>query len=668
MNLTEVARKLKVPSKELKEKLPELGFDIGMKAIKVPDDMAERIIIKWNQSKRRQQIADKYSEVSADAEEVSFEKEGEVVKLPKAISVRDLAERFGLTAPAMIAELMKQGIMASLSERVDFEIASIVGESLGIKTALSEETDKEEAKNKAIQEKLKKIRESDNQQQLARPPIVVVMGHVDHGKTKLLDTIRQTRVIDTESGGITQHIGAYQVEKNGQLITFIDTPGHEAFSAMRSRGANVADIAILVIAADDGVKPQTIEAVKMIQDAGLPMVVAINKIDKAGADIEKVKKGLSEINLVPEDWGGDIICIPISAKENKNLDGLLDMVLLVAEMNQEKIKAPYNRSAAGTIIESHLDKGTGPVATVLIQTGTLHHGEAVRVGNVLGKIRSMSNWQGEKIITVTPGMPVRIIGLTSIPEVGEILEAGIDLKVLRRQLYTKKTQSVVGGVASVVSDESTGRKSKVKKLNLVLKADVAGSLEAILQSLKKYSNRQVVVNIVYKGLGDITEVDVIRAASTKALVFGFHTNATSKAYEVAKEKNISIRIYQVIYKLLAEVKELLVGLLEPIVTRVTTGEGEILVIFRGHKAKMIVGAKLTKGEVRVGVKVIVKRQDKIIGEGLAKELRVGPEKVAQVSAGNEFGLQYSGSEDLAVGDKLEFFEEKEEMPKLDIKK
>lgn len=667
MNLSEVARKLKIPTKELKEKLPELGFDIGMKAIKVPDDMATRIVAKWNQDKRRQQIADKYAPIDTDDVEVLVVEAGsKIVKLPQSISVRDLAERFNLTAPAMIAELMKQGIMASLSEKVDFEIASIVGESLGKKIELSDETDEDEVKKQKIQDKLKRIMESSNKTTTARPPVVVVMGHVDHGKTKLLDAIRQTEVIATESGGITQHIGAYQVKEKNKWITFIDTPGHEAFSSMRSRGANVADIAILVVAADDGVQPQTIEAVKMIQDAGLPMVVAINKIDKAEADVERVKKDLSEINLVPEDWGGDTICVSVSAKENKNLNELLDMVLLVAEMNQDKIQAEFDRAAAGTIIESHLDKGTGPVATALIHIGTLKLGDNVQIGSVLGKIRNMTNWQGKKLERATPSTPVQIIGLSDVPEVGEVLEAGVDIKSLKRKLASKKSWLAID--VSKEEDKEDDKKSKIKKLNIVLKADVAGSLEAIIQSLKKYNNKQVMINIVYKGLGNITEVDVIRADSTKAYVFGFHTTATSQAFEVAKEKKVEIRTYQVIYKLIEEVEELLENLLEPIVTREVTGAAQVLVIFRGQKAKMIVGTKMKKGEVKSGAKVIVYRNDKIIGEGVVQELRVGPEIVSQVNEGTEFGMQYGGSEVLYEGDYLEFFVEKEAKQTLNIKK
>ncbi len=660
MNLTELARKLKVPTSELKEKLPKLGFDIGMKAIKVPDDMAERIIAKWNEEKRRLQLEEKYQAVNEMTEPSAENKSERIIKVPQTISVRDLAERLHLSAPAMITELMKHGIMASLSEKVDFEITTIVAESLGYKTVLVDESNLDEKQQQIIQEKLKQIRTKKSDKLLSRPPIVVVMGHVDHGKTKLLDTIREANVIASEAGGITQHIGAYQVVKNERMITFIDTPGHEAFSAMRSRGANVADIAILVVAADSGIQPQTIEAIKMIQDAGLPMIVAINKIDKPDADVEKVKKELAEINLIPEDWGGNVICVSVSAKDGTNINELLEMVLLTADLNQEQIKAEYDTLAVGTIIESHLDKGTGPVATVLIHSGTLRVGDRVKVGNVLGKIRSMQDYQGKKIDLATPSTPARIIGLERVPAVGEILEAGVDLKLLRRQLDYKKYQpSDFKGKQS--EDE---KKSKIKKYNILLKTDVAGSLEAITQSLKKYNGRQVMVNIIYKGLGNITEVDVVRAESTKAHIYGFNVSATPQAYEVAKEKKIDIKLYQIIYKLLEDVEEKLEDLLDPIYNREIKGKGKVLAIFRGQKQKMIVGVKVLTGEIVTGAKLIVWRNGKIVGEGQVQQLRVGPEQMSKVLSGSECGLEYSGSIALQPEDELEFFVETKVKQKL----
>lgn len=665
MNLTELARKLKVPTSELKEKLPELGFDIGMKAIKVPDDMAERIVIKWNEEKKRLKLEQKY-QITEDeiADQVVDNKSDRVIKVPQLISVRDLAERLHLSAPAMITELMKHGIMASLSEKVDFEITTIVAESLGYKTVLVDEASLDENQQQIIQDKLKQIRNRQSDKLVARPPIVVVMGHVDHGKTKLLDTIREANVMDSEAGGITQHIGAYQVVKNDRMITFIDTPGHEAFSAMRSRGANVADIAILVVAADSGVQPQTIEAIKMIQDAGLPMIVAMNKVDKAEADVEKIKKDLAEINLIPEDWGGNVICVPVSAKDGTNISELLEMVLLTADLNQEQIKAEYEALASGTIIESHLDKGTGPVATVLIHSGTLRIGDRVQVGNVLGKIRSMQDYQGKKIDTATPSTPARIIGLERVPVVGEILEAGVDFKLLRRQLDAKKYQS--SDFKGKQSEDE--KKSKVKKFNILLKADVAGSLEAVAQSLKKYNGKQVMVNIIYKGLGNITEVDVVRAESTKAYIYGFNVSATPQAYEVAKEKNIDIKLYQVIYKLLEDVAEKLEDLLDPIFNREIKGKGKVLAVFRGHKQKMIVGVKVLTGEIVTGAKLIVWRTGKIVGEGQVQQLRVGPEQMNKVLSGSECGLEYSGSMTLQPEDELEFFVETKEKQKLHLVK
>ncbi len=667
MNLTELARRLKVSTQELKERLPELGFDIGMKAIKVPDDMAQKIIEKWKEEERRQRIAAKYEQLKDKQPETEEDKsDRRLLKLPEKIAVRDLADKLNLSPAAMIAELMKHGVMASLSERIDFEIATIVAEELGYKTELQSEDEVDSAKVKRIQEKLQAIKSEAvaGEQAEPRPPVIVVLGHVDHGKTQLLDAIRQTNVVEGEAGGITQHIGAYQVERKGKLITFIDTPGHEAFSAMRSRGAQVADIAILVVAADSGVQPQTIEAIKIIQDAGLPMVVAINKIDKPEADIERVKKELAEVNLVPEDWGGDVICVPVSAKEGKNLDELLDMILLVEEMNQDKIKARLDVPASGTIIESHLDKGKGPVATVLVHAGLLKVGQHVRVGDVIGKIRSMTDFKGTRLDPARPSTPVQIIGLASVPEVGEILEVVDNIREIKREFSKKKRRS--GIEANIVSDNKGDEESKLKKFYIILKSDVAGSLEAIEESLKKFRNQFVAVEIINKGLGDITEVDVVRADGAGATIYGFNTNATPQAFQVAKEKGVEIKIYKIIYELLDDVKAQLEELIEPEIVREFKGKGEILAVFRGGKSGMIVGVKLKEGEIDDQCLVVVYRQGKIVGEGKINELRIGPEQVKQVVAGSEFGLNYSGTISLQEGDELEFYLEKKAKRSLDF--
>ncbi len=666
MNLTELARRLRVSTKELKEKLPELGFDIGMKAIKVPDEMAHKIIAKWKEEERRQKIAAKYEQLKQEEnKEEGQTGSDKVLKIPAKISVRDLADRLQLSPAAMIAELMKHGIMASLSERIDFEIATIVAEEFGYKTELQTESDAELNKAKQLQDKLEKIKSvSHDKDAQPRPPVIVVLGHVDHGKTKLLDAIRETNVVEGEAGGITQHIGAYQVERKGKVITFIDTPGHEAFSNMRSRGAQVADIAILVVAADSGIQPQTIEAIKIIQDAGLPMIVAINKIDKPEADIDRVKKELAEINLVPEDWGGDVICVPVSAKEGTNLDELLDMILLVEEMNREKIKAKVDDLARGTIIESHLDKSRGAIATVLIHTGTLKVGDYVKVGSVVGKIRSMFDFKGKQVKAATPSTPVQIIGLAGVPEVGEILEVIENIKSAKRDFAKKKKKTTVEG-EDLTSTEDADQ-SGVKKLPIILKADVVGSLEAIEESLKKFRNKFVAVEIISKGLGDITEVDVVRADGAKAKIYGFNTSATPHAFQVAKEKGIDIKIYKIIYELLDDVRANLEELLEPEILREFKGKAEVLAVFRGGKSGMIVGAKVKEGEIDDKCLVVVHRDNKIVGEGKVNELRIGPEQVRQVLSGQEFGLNYSGSIALQEGDLLEFFTEKEVKRTLDF--
>lgn len=655
MNITELARRLKIPTTELKAKLPELGFDIGMKAIKVDDRLAGQIIDKWKTEHKRQTLEDKVM-----AEKEKQQQEGEknavagdrIVRLPQVISVRDLAVKFGLPVPALIAELMRQGVMSSISDKVDYDIAAIVAEGLGIKTEWGEDDSQEQKRSEELHQDILLSKGANKAATDIRPPIVVVMGHVDHGKTKLLDTIRDTKVMEGESGGITQHIGAYQVEKKNRKITFIDTPGHEAFSQMRSRGAVVADVAILVVAADDGVQPQTIEAIKMIQDAQIPMVVAINKIDKPEANPDKVRKGLSELNILVEGWGGDVPSVEISAKQAINLDELLDMVLLLADLNKESLQTRNFGPAIGVIIESHVDKGAGPVATVMIHAGELKIGDSFQIGKVFGKIKALRDFTGKLITVAGPSTPVQIVGLSSVPEAGMILTGGVDLKKLRRLLGKQKQVS-----AKNLLKQDKSAEDQRRSFNLVLKADVVGSLEAIENSLRQINSREVKVNIISRGLGNITEIDVIRAADAQAKLYGFNVEPTTKAREFAQDKEVKIETFTIIYALLDNVKQAVEDSLEPEIIRQELGKLEILKNFGKREGNLVVGGKVVSGIFRDNAKFIVYRGAKVMGEGVISEIRIGPDKRSEVQKGDQCGLKVSSSAELLPGDIIEVYSE-----------
>lgn len=661
MNVTELARKLKVPTQELKEKLPELGFDIGMRAIKVDDRLARKIIEKWKQEEKRRQLEEKIRAQKERQQERDQKQEGgETVVLPPVISVRDLAKRFDMQVPALIAELMKHGIMASISDSIEYEIAAIVAEGLGILTEQGEADEAYEHEHMKHQ-KIMEIKKERQGAMGIRPPVVVVMGHVDHGKTKLLDMIRRTEVMEKEAGGITQHIGAYQVEKAGKLITFIDTPGHEAFSHMRSRGAVIADIAILVVAADDGVQPQTIEAIKMIQDAGLAIIVAINKIDKPEANIEKVKKQLAEIHVLLEGWGGEVPAVSLSAKQGKNIDELLEMILLVADLEKEKLQARIKGVAQGTIIESHVDKNRGPIATVLIHAGTLRVGDSVHVGDTVGKVRAMRDFLGRELKEALPSTPVQIIGLEDVAEVGQVLVAGIDLKKLKRELRKKKKKpsEIFSMSQATGKEEREGREESQKQYCVILKADVVGSLEAIVNALRSLSIGAVRPYFVTKGVGNITEIDVVKAAEAGAKIIGFNVQPASKVYELAKEKQVEIQVYQVVYHLLDKVKEDMEALVEPEIVRKDVGEVDVLKVFAKQEGISIVGGKITKGKAIAGSKFVLYRGEKVVGEGEVKEIRIGPDQHHEVESGHECGLKVTCGCEFEQGDILELYSEEE---------
>ena len=493
------------------------------------------------------------------------------------------------------------------------------------------------------------------------------MGHVDHGKTKLLDYIRKTSVIDKEAGGITQHIGAYQAEKNSRLITFIDTPGHEAFTAMRSRGAKIADIAILVVAADDGVKPQTVEAIKIIEQAKLPFVVAVNKMDKKEANIDKVKQELSSHNVVVEDWGGKTVCAPISAKDGTGVSELLDVLLLLVDLDKEKRMVGYGGEAVGTIIESHIDKGEGPVATVLIQKGTLKKGDFININKqFFGKIRFMKNCAGKEIDQAAPSAPVKISGFKNLAQVGDVMEAAAE-KTEKGKI--KKIRMAGAGKEQFAVRESEGEESSdIQFLNIVLKADVLGSTEVISESLEKIEVGDIKIKIINRGLGNITEADIMQAEtiinnqkeSDKTMLIGFNVKAPQTVEIFAKEKNVKIKVYTIIYDLLNLAQEAIKAMTKAKVVKKEIGRILILEVFRTEKGKSIIGGKVLDGTVKKGAKIEIFRNKEKVGEGDLAGLQSGKQDVLSVEKDSECGILLQGKTAIEKGDKLVVYQEEKE--------
>ncbi len=656
MNVTELARQLKVTTEELFDKLPHLGFDLGRRAIKVDDKIANKIIEAWKRQAKIENQKKKIAEIRGEAkktEEVETDQPVKTVAIPSVLTVREFADKLKMPINQILTELMKNGVLASMNERIDYETANIVGEELGFQIT-EDQTDNSDQASVVGQNKLKESLKTDTDL-VARPPVVVVMGHVDHGKTKILDSIRETDVVAGESGGITQHIGAYQIHKNDRLITFIDTPGHEAFTAMRSRGARVADIAILVIAADDGIKPQTKEAIKIIQDAKIPFVVAINKIDKPEANIEKVKQELASLNLLPEDWGGQVITVPVSAINGTGINDLLETVLLMADMEKESIMANSQRLAIGTIVESHVDKSEGPVATILVQAGTLKVGDQLAMNNsLLGKVRVLKDYTGHTVDQALPGTPVKIQGLKLAPEVGSVLEVPANVKNLNRNI---KQQQIHQSKDFSTTIARSGEDEGVQYINIIIKADVLGSVEAIIESLAKLETDQIKVKIISKGLGTITETDVLRAEATQSKLIGFHVKPTVAVNDLARDKGVEIKYYEVIYHLIEEIEKEIQSLKKKEVVNLLIGKLEVLKIFRKEAKNMVIGGRVIEGGLCLCDPVIVTRQGEAIGSGQVNRLECAKQQVDQVGSGQECGLSYEGDPVIEEGDVLEFYKQ-----------
>ncbi len=650
MNITELARILRIPPQELRDLLPQLGFAIGQKAIKVDNNTAKKIIKDWPFLRR--QWEQKKADAAIKKQDEVLPKEKKTISVPKVITVRSYAELAGIPVNRVLAELMKNGVFTSINEKIDFDTASIIGENLNLDVQLAEvkveENDKEDKKLEAI------LANEDKEDLKERPPVIVVMGHVDHGKTKLLDSIRSTNVIAGEAGGITQHIGAYQIVRKGRTITFIDTPGHEAFTAMRSRGAKVADIAILVVAADDGVKPQTVEAFRIIEAAKIPYLVAINKIDKPTADVNKTKQELStQLNITPEDWGGKIICSPISAKDGIGIEDLLDMVLLVAETEATSLKANPNTTAAGTVIESNVDKAAGPLATILVQNGTLRVGDQLCFNEVIyGKVKSLKNYKGEEVAEAGPSTPAKILGLKISPAVGDILNVGEGEKVKTKNI---KTSSRAADILPANNDESI--EDKTPKVNVIIKTDFLGSAEAIEESLMKLHNEKVKTKIIHKGLGYITEGDIKRAEDSNAKILGFNVRMSPVIETLVREKQVTVKLFSIIYDLIRYVKEEMQLLVKPEINRIELGRLKVLAVFRTEANCQIVGGKVLDGEIRKDSLIDLKRGDDFIVSGKLTRLQSGKQDVESVGKDQEAGLKYEGKPVVEVGDILVVYRE-----------
>ena len=572
------------------------------------------------------------------------------ITIPETISVKDFAAEIKKTTAEVLKKLMGYGIMATLNNDIDFDTAFLIAQEFGI-TAKKKETVTEE-------DILFDESEDKAEELLPRPPVVVVMGHVDHGKTSLLDAVRSTHVIEGEAGGITQHIGAYKVEVNGREITFLDTPGHEAFTAMRARGAQVTDIAILVVAANDGVMPQTIEAINHAKAAGIPIIVAVNKIDVEGANVEKVKEELTKYDLVAEEWGGDTIFVPISAKQRTNIDTLLEMVLLVADMKE--LKANPNKQAKGAVIEAKLDKSRGPVATMLVQRGTLDVGDTVVVGSVIGRIRAMYNDKGKKVKKAGPSTPVEIIGLTEVPVAGETFYEVKDEKTAKHLIERRKRQErekSINATAKVSLNDlfSQIERGKLKELNLIVKADVQGSVEAVKQSLEKLSNDEVKVKVIHANVGGVTETDVTLAKVSNAIIIAFNVRPEPLARDMAEKEEVEIKQYSVIYHAIEDVEAAMKGMLDPEFEEKVIGNAEIRQTFKVSNVGTIAGCYVTNGKVSRNAGIRIIRDNVVIHDGKLISLKRFKDDAKEVAAGYECGIQIEDFNDIKEGDILEVY-------------
>ncbi|WP_026893804.1 translation initiation factor IF-2 [Clostridiisalibacter paucivorans] len=651
----QLAKELGMTSKKLIEKMKELDMEVGNHMSTIEDEEAdilsdffseetekvEEDIKENNEETKTEKTNDEEDEESDSAKEIEAEEK---------IVVKDFAEKIGISPTQLITKLMGFGVMASMNQEIDFDTATIIAEEFGytvIQKKTIEEKEEEQLDYEDAPEDL-----------IPRPPVITVMGHVDHGKTSLLDAIRKSHVTAKEAGGITQHIGASTVEINGKNIVFLDTPGHEAFTSMRARGAQVTDIAILVVAADDGVMPQTIEAINHAKAAEVPLIVAVNKMDKPGANPDRVLQELTEQGLVPEDWGGDTIVVPVSALKNEGIKELLEMILLVSEM--QELKANPDRNAVGTIIDAQLDKARGPVATVLVQKGTLNVGDAVVSGVASGRVRAMVDSNGKRVKKAGPSSAVEILGLSEVPEAGDRLYAVEDDKSARdiasnrkdtqRREQIKSKQNI--SLEDLFDQIKTG---EVKDLNVIVKADVKGSIEAVKQSLIKLSNEEVKVNPIHGGVGAIRETDIMLASASNAIVIGFNVRPTSTALDLANRENVDVRTYRVIYNAIEDIEAAIKGMLEPEYKEVILGRAEVRATFKVPNVGVVAGVYVLNGKVTRNSEVRLLRDNVVIHEGSISSLKRFKDDVREIASGYEGGIGIENYNDVKVGDVIEAY-------------
>lgn len=669
----ELAKELNVSSKDLITLLmEEFGVEVKNHMSVIEDEDAaliQELIGENGIPETKKSIVDEYEDQLAEEvnkgvrkkkktkkeiEREEIEKNAEaacgVVEIGDTITVKELCEKLGKPTAEVIKNLIFLGVMAGVNQEIDFATA----EKLCEKYEVIAERKEEETELEAFEEDTDIVEENLEK----RPPIVTIMGHVDHGKTSLLDAIRKARVTDTEAGGITQHIGAYTVTLNGEKITFLDTPGHEAFTAMRARGAQVTDIVILVVAADDGIMPQTKEAINHCKAANVPMIVAINKIDRPGANVDRVKQELTEHGLVSEDWGGDTICVPVSAKTGENLDSLLEMILLTAEM--QELTADPNRKSKGTVIEAKLDKGRGAVASLLIQNGTLHVGDSILVGSTYGRIRAMFDDMGKKIKSAGPSIPVEVLGLSEVPAAGDRFVVVKDEKTARNmaEIRKDKIKTESHQTSHRVSLEdlySQIQEGKVKELSIIVKADVQGSVEAIRQSLEKLSTDDVKVRVIHGAVGAITETDITLAAASNALMIGFNVRPDSNAIAAAERDGVDIKTYRIIYDAIEDVKSAMIGMLDPEYKEVVNGKAEVRMTYKISNVGTIAGCYVTDGKIVRNSEIRVIRDGIVIFESVLASLKRFKDDAKEVNKGYECGLSVERFNDLKEGDIIESF-------------
>ncbi len=653
----ELAQELEMTSKELMEKMNELGLEITSHMSTIENNDAKMLLEIMTEERKEIEKTENMDNKKTNEkkniekeEKENMEEKNKIIEIGENIIVRELAEKLGMASGELIMKLIDLGIMANQNQTIDFDTAIILGEELGFNIVKLEEEDEKDEFNLDYEDEPKNLK--------PRPPIVTVMGHVDHGKTSLLDAIRKTHVTKQEAGGITQHIGASIVYINGEKIIFLDTPGHEAFTSMRARGAQVTDLAILVVAADDGVMPQTIEAINHAKAAKVPIIVAINKIDKPDANIDRIMQELTEYGLVPEEWGGDTIIVPVSALKNEGIDELLEMILLVAAM--QELKANPNRKAVGTVIEAQLDKGKGPIATVLVQKGTLKVGDMVVCGGASGRIRAMFDDKGRNVKKAGPSIPVAILGLSEVPHSGEMVYAVKDEKTARyyaekkresvREEQLKSTQRV--SLDDLFDQIQLG---EVKELNIIIKTDVRGTIDAVAQSLQKLENEEVKVNIIHGGVGGITESDIMLASASNAIVIGFNVRPTLNALDIAKEEKVDVRTYRVIYDAIEDIKSAINGMLDPEYKEEVVGRAQVRATFKVPNAGTVAGIYVQDGKITRNSIVRLLRDDIVVHEGKISSLKRFKDDVREVLSGYEGGLGLENYNDVKEGDILEAY-------------